>query len=108
MTNPNKLKGLEDIVIDFNEYLEIVSTGLEQLENGVQAIVDNFLTEYDELATRTNNIIGDTKKDLEQGRTVTVDMLKPISSLKSPTSTILITLTPVSYTHLTLPTKRIV
>ena len=35
MTTPDRLKELEDIVIDFNEYREIVSIGLEQLETGV-------------------------------------------------------------------------
>lgn len=32
MTTPDKIKELEDIVIGFNEYLEIVSIGLEQLK----------------------------------------------------------------------------
>ena len=44
MTTPDKLKELEDIVIDFNEYFETVSAGLKQLESGVQAIVDNLRT----------------------------------------------------------------
>jgi len=39
-------------------------------------------TEIDELATVTNNIIGDIKKDREQGRTVIAKMLKSISFLK--------------------------
>ena len=38
MMTPDKLKALEYIVIDFNEYLKTVSVGLEQLEAGVQSI----------------------------------------------------------------------
>ena len=64
MTTPDKVKELDDIVIDFNEYLETISTGLEQLKTRVQAIVDNLHTEIDELATGTNSIIADMKKDL--------------------------------------------
>ena len=65
MTTPNKLKVLEDIVTDFNEYLKIVSTRLEQLETGVQAIVDNVRIEINELSIGTADIIGDMKKDPE-------------------------------------------
>jgi len=88
MTTPDKVKELDDIVIDFNEYLETISTGLEQLKTRVQAIVDNLYTEIDELATGTNSIIGDMKKDVEKGRTVAAKMLKSISSASStiPTS----------------------
>ena len=42
MTTPDKLKELEDIVIDFNKYLETISAALEQLKTGVKAIVDNI------------------------------------------------------------------
>lgn len=44
MVTTEKLKELEDIVIDFNEYLETVSVGLEHLETRIQAIVDNIRT----------------------------------------------------------------
>ena len=88
MTTPDKLKELEDIVINFNEYLNTVSAGLEQLEISAQAIVDNLQTEINELSTRTSDIIRDMKKDLEQGRMVLDEMLKSISSLKSHSSTI--------------------
>ena len=40
MMTPDKIKELEDIIIDFNEYLETVSTGLEYLHTGVKAIVE--------------------------------------------------------------------
>jgi len=70
VTTPYRLKELEDIVIDFNEYLETVSAKLKQLETGVQAIVDNHQTEINELSIGTADIIGDMKKDLEQQRTV--------------------------------------
>jgi len=65
MTTPDKLKALEDIVISFNEYLDTVSAGLEQLEIGVQVVIDNLCTKISELTTGTNNIIGDKKKDLK-------------------------------------------
>ena len=35
MTTPEKLKELEDITIDFNEYLETTTVNLEHLETGV-------------------------------------------------------------------------
>ena len=42
MTTPNKIKELEDIIIDFNEYSETVLAGLEHLDTGVKAIVENI------------------------------------------------------------------
>jgi len=42
MMTPSKIKELEDIIIDFNEYLETVSTGLEHLDTGVKVIVENI------------------------------------------------------------------
>jgi len=39
ITTPDKIKELEDIAIDFNEYLVIVAVGLENLDTGVKAIV---------------------------------------------------------------------
>ena len=66
MTTPDKPKELEDIVIDFKEYLETILGELEQLEIGVKAIVDNIITEIDELSIGTDNIIRDMKKDTEQ------------------------------------------
>ena len=57
MTTPDKLKEPEDIAIDFNEYLETVSAGLEQLETGVKVIVDNIRTKMDELSIGTDSII---------------------------------------------------
>ena len=50
MVMPEKLKELEDIVIDFNEYLKTVSVGLKHLETRVQAIVDNIRIEIEELS----------------------------------------------------------
>jgi len=44
MATPEKLKELEDIVIDFNGYLETVSVGLKHLKTGVQKL-KNFLKE---------------------------------------------------------------
>ena len=82
MTTPDKFKELEGIVIDFNIYLEAVSVGLEQLETGVQATVDNPCTEIDEFTTGTSSFISYMKKDLEQGITVITEMLKSISCLK--------------------------
>ena len=78
----DKLKVLKDIVINFNEYLKTVLEGLEQLETGVQAIVDNLQKEINELSTWTADIIEDMEKDLEQGRAIIAEMLKSISSLK--------------------------
>ena len=99
MTTPDKLSEPEDIVIDFNEYLETVLTGLEQLKIGVEAIVHKIRTEIDKLATGTNSIINDMKKDIERGRTVIAEMLKSISSMKSPSSTISTTLLLAQQSH---------
>ena len=60
MMTPDKPKELEDIIIDFNECLEIVLVGLEQLKTGVQAIVDNLQTEINELSTGTLSTISTT------------------------------------------------
>ena len=48
ITTPNKLEELEDIIVDFNKYLEIVAKGLEQLDTGVKAIADNLRIEVEE------------------------------------------------------------
>jgi len=40
---------LKDIVIDFNEYLETVAEGLEQLDTSEIAIVDNLIVKVEEL-----------------------------------------------------------
>ena len=37
ITMPDKIKELEDIIIDFNEYLETVLEGLKQIHTGVKA-----------------------------------------------------------------------
>ena len=50
MTTPDKLKELKDIVIGFNEYLQTVSIGLEQLDTGVKAIV-TLITSESELTS---------------------------------------------------------
>jgi len=42
MTTPDKIKELEDIIIDFNEYLETMSEGFEQLDTGCKTIADNI------------------------------------------------------------------
>ena len=68
--------------------MKTVSAWLQQLKIGVKAIIDNIRTEIDELSTGTDYVIGDTKKNLEQERTMIAKMLKSISSLKSPSSTI--------------------
>ena len=66
MTTPEKLKELEDITIDFNEYLQTMIENLKHLEIGVQHIVSNIRTEIDELARGTTETITDMRKDLEQ------------------------------------------
>ena len=86
MTTPDKLKELEDIVIDFNEYLETVAAGLENLETGVKAIVENIRVEIEELSKGTEDVISGMKHDLEQGRTVVAEMLKTLSTTKSSPS----------------------
>ena len=53
MTTPDKLKELEDITIDFNEYLRIVTENLKHLETGFQDIVSNIRTKIDELSKET-------------------------------------------------------
>ena len=50
MTTLDKLKELEDIVIDLNEYLETIAKGLEQLDIGVKAVVDNLRVRVEELS----------------------------------------------------------
>lgn len=88
MTTPEKLKQLEDIIIDFNEYLQTVTDNLKHLETGVQDIVSNIRTEINELSKGTTEIITDMRKDLEQGSTVVAELFKTINSLKSISSTI--------------------
>ena len=88
MTTPDKIKELEDITINFNEYLETVSTELEYIDTGVKAIVENIRVEVEELSKRTEETISNMRQDLEQGRTVVVEILKALSSTKSSPSTI--------------------
>ena len=83
-----KFKELKDIVMNFNECLETISAGLEQLERRVKAIVDNIITKIAKLSIGTDSIIRDMKKDLEHGKTVLAEMPKSISSLKSLSSTL--------------------
>ena len=40
MATPGKIKELDDVIIDFNEYLETVSARLEYLDTGVKTIVE--------------------------------------------------------------------
>lgn len=82
MTTPNQIKELEDIVIDFNEYLETVSAGLENLDAGVKAIVSNIRVEIEELSKGTEEVISSMKQELEQGRIVVAEMLKALNSTK--------------------------
>jgi len=88
MTTPDKIKELEDIIIDFNEYLEPVSAGLEHLDTGVKAIVENIRVEIEELSKGIEEIISNMGHDLEQGRIVVAEMLKTLSTTKSSLSTI--------------------
>ena len=60
---------------------------LEHLEIDVQGIVANVRTEIDELTKGTTEIIGDIRKDLEQGRTIVLELLKTIDSFRSTSST---------------------
>ena len=93
MTTPDKIKELEDTIIDFNEYLETVAAGLENLEIGVKAIVENIKVEIEELSKGTEDVISGMKHDVEQGRIVVAQMLKTLSTTKSSLSTI-----PTEYT----------
>ena len=61
MTTPDKIKELEDSVIDFNEYLETIATGLENLDTGVKAIVANIKVEIEELSKGTEDVISSMK-----------------------------------------------
>ena len=87
MTNPYKIKELEDIIIDFNEFLETVSEGLEHLDTGVKAIVENTKVEVEELSKGTEEIISNMRHDLKQGRVVVAEMLKALSNTKLSSST---------------------
>ena len=75
-------------MIDFNKYLKIVSEGLEHLDTGEKAIVENIIIEVEELSKGTDEIIKDMKKYPEQGRTIVVEMQKLLSTTKSSSSTI--------------------
>jgi len=87
MTTPDKSKEIEDIIIDFNEYLETLSTGLEHLDTGVKAIVENTKVEVEELSKGTEEIISNMRHDLEQGRIEVAEMLKALSNTKLSSST---------------------
>ena len=86
MTTPEKLKELEDITIDFNEYLRTVTENLKHLETGVQDIVTNIRMEIDELSKGTTEILTDMRKDLEQGNLVVAELFKTINSLRTISS----------------------
>ena len=88
MTTRDKIKELEDIIIDFNEYLETVSVGLEHLHTGVKAILENIRVKVEELSKGTKEIVLYMRQDLEQGRIVVAEMLKALSTIKSSSSTI--------------------
>ena len=81
-------KNLKILLSDFNKNLETVLAKLEQLETVVKAIVENIRTEINELSIKTDNIIGDMNKDLEQRRTMITKILKLISCLRLPSLTI--------------------
>ena len=61
MTTLNKIKELEDNMIDFNEFLENLSTWLEHSDVGVKAIVDNLRVEVEEFSKGAKKIIRDMK-----------------------------------------------
>jgi len=84
MITTDKIKELEDIIIDVNEYLETISKGLEPLDMGVKAIVDNIKVEIEELSKGTEEIILTMRQDLEQERTVVAKMLKVLSTTNFP------------------------
>jgi len=84
MITLDRIKELEYIIINFNEYLEAVSEGLEQLDMRVKTIVNNIKVENEELFKETEEIILTIKRDLEQGRTVVAEMVKVLSTTKSP------------------------
>ena len=65
MTTRKKLKELEDITINFNEYIENVTVNREHLETGVQDISANIRTDINELAKGTTKTTGDMRKDLD-------------------------------------------
>jgi len=72
MIIPDKTKEFDNIFIDFNEYLQSIPEGLEQLDKGVRVIFDNIRVEIEELFKGTKEIIL-AMKSLEQGRTVVVE-----------------------------------
>jgi len=106
MTAPKKLKKLEDITIDFNEYLQTVTENLKHLDTGVQDIIANIKTEIDELTKGTTEIITVMRKDLEQGSNVVAELLNTINSLRPNSSTISSATTPSSITPMTSSTIK--
>jgi len=88
MITPEKIKEPEYIIIDFNEYFETISEGLEQLDTIVKPIVDNIKVEIEELFKGTEEFILTIKGDIEQGRTVVAEMVKVLNTTKSSPSTI--------------------
>ena len=99
-------KELEDIMIDFNEYLETVTVNLRHRETGVQDIIANIRTKIDEFSKGTTEIISDMRKDLEQGRAVIEELLKNISAIKPTSSTTLPMITTSFVKPMTLPAMR--
>ena len=87
MTTSDKIKELEDSIIDFNEYLETIAVGLENLDTGVKATVENIRVKLEELSKETEEVISSMKHDVEQGKIVVAEMLKALSTTKSSSST---------------------
>ena len=85
MITPDKLKELEDTIINFNEYLETITEGLKQLDIGVKAIVDDLRVEVKELSKGIEEIINGMKSDPAQGRTIVSKMLKILDASKTST-----------------------
>jgi len=63
ITIPDQLKELEYIVIDFNECIETVAEGLEQLDTGAKVIVDKLRVEVEELSKEIDEIIKSVRND---------------------------------------------
>jgi len=68
-----------------------LSIGLEHLDAGVKAVVENIRVEVEELSNETEDTISNMRQDLEQERTVVAEMLKALSTTEFSPSTILTT-----------------
>ena len=62
--------------------------GLEHLDTGVKAIVENIIVEVEELSKETEEIILNMRRDLDQGRIAVAEMRKALNTTKSSPSTI--------------------